>query len=54
VKIDFTRKARLVAGGHMADAPSTIMYSSVVSKDSVRIMFLIAALPMIWILGCQI
>jgi hypothetical protein len=46
VKMDgnFTRKARLVAGGHTTDAPSSLTYSSVVSRDSVRIAFLIAAL----------
>ena len=44
VKMDFTRKARLVAGGHVTDPPSTLTYSSVVSRDSVRIAFLIAAL----------
>jgi hypothetical protein len=44
LKMDFTRKARLVAGGHVTDAPTTITYSSVVSRDSVRICFLIAAL----------
>ncbi|MGH7954663.1 MAG: hypothetical protein ACREOZ_01755, partial [Gloeomargaritales cyanobacterium] len=43
VKMDFTRKARLVAGGHVTDPPATITYSSVVSRDSVRIAFLIAA-----------
>ena len=41
--MDFTRKARLVAG--MTDPPSDIMtYSSAVSRESVRIAFLIAAL----------
>jgi hypothetical protein len=44
VKMDITRKARLVAGGHMTDPPSTLTYSSVVSRDSVRIGFLLAAL----------
>ena len=33
----FTRKARLVADGHTTKAPSSITYSSVVSRDSVRI-----------------
>jgi hypothetical protein len=37
VKMDFTRKARFVAGGHMMDPPSTLTYSSVVSRDSVHI-----------------
>ena len=44
VKPDFTRKARLVAGGHMTDPPASITYASVVGRDSVRIAFLLAAL----------
>ena len=45
VKFDLTRKARLVAGGHKhRDVPSYTTYSSVVSRDSVRLMFMIAAL----------
>jgi Reverse transcriptase (RNA-dependent DNA polymerase) len=44
VKMDFTRKARFVAGGHMTQAPVSMTYSSVVSRDSVRIAFLLAAL----------
>jgi hypothetical protein len=42
---NYRRKARLVADGHKTDAPtSTITYSSVVSRDSVRIALTIAAL----------
>ena len=41
---NFRRKARMVAGGHMTSTPSSITYSSVVSRDSVRIAFLYAAL----------
>lgn len=44
VKMDFTRKARYVAGGHMTDPPATLTYSSIVSRDSLRIGFLLAAL----------
>jgi hypothetical protein len=44
VKMDFTRKARFVAGGHMTDPPPFLTYSTVVSRDSVRIGFLLAAL----------
>jgi hypothetical protein len=44
VKMYFTRKARFVAGGHMTDTPGSITYSSVVSRDSVRLAFLIAGL----------
>jgi Reverse transcriptase (RNA-dependent DNA polymerase). len=46
IKMDgsFTRKARLVAGGHTTETPTAMTYSSVVSRDSIRIAFLIAAL----------
>ena len=54
VKMDFTRKARFVAGGHMTDTPSSITYSSVVSRESVKIAFLIAALNDLDIMSCDI
>jgi hypothetical protein len=54
IKMDFTRKARFVAGGHRTDPPSTLTYSSVVSRDSVRIAFLIAALNELDILAADI
>ena len=41
---DFRRKARLVAGGHMTEAPATITYASVVSRETVRIALMLAAL----------
>jgi len=41
---DLTRKARFVAGGHTTDTPDTVTYSSVVSRESIRLAFLIAAL----------
>jgi hypothetical protein len=45
VKLDgFRRKARLVAGGHMTDAPPVMTYASVVSRETVRIALTIAAL----------
>ena len=44
IKMDFTRKARFVAGGHTTDTPGLLTYSSVVSRDSVRLAFLIAGL----------
>ena len=37
VKMDLTRKARYVAGGHLTDPPSFLTYASVVSRDTVRI-----------------
>jgi hypothetical protein len=51
---NFRRKARLVANGNEAEAPPTMTYSSVVSRDSVRIAFLIAALNGLSILSCDI
>jgi Reverse transcriptase (RNA-dependent DNA polymerase) len=54
VKMDFSRKARFVAGGHMTVTPASITYSSVVSRDSVRLAFLIAALNDLDILSCDI
>ena len=44
VKIDFTRKSRMVARGNQTLPPSLITYSLVVSKQSVRIAFLVATL----------
>ena len=41
---DFRRKARLVAGGHMTDTPAAITYASVVSRESVRLALMLAAL----------
>ena len=41
---NFRRKARYCADGHKTDAPSSITYSIVVSRDSVRIMLLITSL----------
>jgi hypothetical protein len=54
VKMDFTRKARFVAGGHMTEAPVALTYSSVVSRDSVRLAFLIAALNGLDVACCDI
>jgi hypothetical protein len=54
VKMDFTRKARFVAGGHMTDPPPTLTYSSVVSRDSVRIALLLAALNDVDLLAADI
>ncbi len=41
---DFCRKARLVAGGHMTKAPSTMTYASVISCETVHIALMLAAL----------
>jgi hypothetical protein len=45
VKMDnLTRKARFVAGGHTTQTPTSLTYSSVVSRESVRIAFTLASL----------
>jgi hypothetical protein len=54
VKMDLTRKARFVAGGHLTQTPASITYSSVVSRDSVRLAFLIAALNDLEIIACDV
>ena len=51
---NFRRKARLVGGGHMTTAPSSITFLLVVSRDSVRIALTIAALNELDILACDI
>jgi hypothetical protein len=44
IKMDLTRKARLVANGNETNPPKESVYSSIVSWDSERIALLIAAL----------
>jgi hypothetical protein len=51
---NFRRKARFVAGGHTTETPAAMTYSSVVSRDSVRIALLIAALNDLDVLACDI
>ena len=54
VKMDFTKKARFVAGGNTTEAPASLTYSSVVSRESVRIAFLIGALNDLDVMSCDI
>jgi hypothetical protein len=56
IKLDgnFTRKARFVANGSKTEAPKSLTYSSVVSRDSVRIAFLMASLNDLDISACDI
>ena len=51
---NFRRKARLVGGGHTTQTPTSITYSSVVSRDSVRIALTVAALNGLDLLACDI
>jgi hypothetical protein len=44
IKVEnLVRKVRFVAGGHTTETPATMTYSSVVSRDSVCIAFLLAS-----------
>ncbi len=54
IKMDFTRKARFVAGGHTTTTPNSMTYSSVVSRDSVTLAFLLAALNDIDLISCDL
>ena len=54
VKMDLTRKARYVAGGHLTDPPSSLIYASVISRENIIIAFLIAALNDLKILAGDI
>ena len=55
VKLDLTRKARLVAGGHRNKSVSPYTtFSTVASRDSVRLIFLIAALNDLNLLSADI
>ena len=51
---NFRRKARLVGGGHTTVTPAAMTYSSVVSRDSVRIALTIAALNGLDVMACDI
>jgi len=54
VKVDLTRKARFIAGGHVTTTPTQLAFSSVVTRESVRIAFLIAAVNDLQILSADI
>ena len=51
---NFRRKARLVANGNETETPPALTYSSVVSRDSIRIALLIASLNELKLLACDI
>jgi hypothetical protein len=52
--VGLVRKARFVARGHLTDPPAESVYSSVVTCESVKIMFLIVALNGLDILGADV
>ena len=51
---NFRRKARFCADGHKVETPSFLTYSTVVSRDSVRIILMIAALNGLDLQGADI
>jgi hypothetical protein len=51
---NFRRKARYCADGHKTGAPASVTYSTVVSRDSVRILLTIAALNDLRVLGADV
>ena len=51
---NFRRNARFVAGGHTTETPMSLIYSFVVSQDSVRIILLTAALNRQQVMACDI
>ena len=51
---EFTRKDCLVSNGHKTDAPFSITYLSVVSRDIVRVAFLVGSLNYLDICDCDI
>jgi hypothetical protein len=52
IRMDFTRKARFCDGGHTTDTLAAMMYSSVVSRDSVQIGLMLAALNGLDMMAC--
>jgi hypothetical protein len=54
VKMDFTRKTRLVAGGHVTKPLLVFRYASVVTRESVQIALLIPALNDMSVVGADI
>ena len=55
VKMDLSQKARLVAGGHLnKNVPSHTNHSSVVSRETVRLCFMIAAMHNLDVLASDV
>ena len=51
---NFRRKARFVADGHLVESPPSVTYATVVGRDSVRILLMIAALNDLDIQGADV
>ena len=54
VKITLDRKPRYVAGGHQTEPTKDVTFASVVSRDSIRIAFTVAALNDLEVLSADV
>ena len=54
MKMTFERKVWFVTSGHAANTPASIACSSVVSRESVRLAFLIAELNSVDVMSCDL
>ena len=54
VKMDLTRKALICARGDQTDSPSSATYASVVTKESIRLGFMLASLNYLNLLSADV
>ena len=54
IKMDLTRKARICARGDQTDPPLSVTYASVVTRESIRVGFMLAALNGLEVLSADI
>ena len=54
IMMDLTQKARLVARGNMTEATKEQTFASVISRDTVQLFFLLAALNDLDLLSCDV
>jgi hypothetical protein len=54
VKLDLVCKARFAAGGHQTDPPKESVYSSIISRDSVHLAFIISVLNDLELLSADV
>ena len=52
--MDLTRKARICARGHQIDTPPNVTYASVVTRENIRIGFMLASLNELNILSADV
>ena len=54
VKMEFSIKSQMVANGAITEAPLSLTYSCVVSRDSVCLDFLISGLNNLYVMECDV